>query len=198
LTLENGANPASVMADHGARKVVGTGRLDGRLSRPVSQANQARPASGAEPRFSPGWTQTPDRGKTAVFVENTPTKTRGKYGKNVQSEDRSLSWIAVNAVTWKLTDGSRCRTPYCHGHWQGYESETAVGWAIDIAWPFGRAGWYARVGRWSFGPATLNEAKAAALEFLKNRIPDRTRNARPFVGPIGNSEVALLEAEGEP
>jgi hypothetical protein len=153
-------------------------------------------AGGAEPRFSPKWGRVPDPGKIAVFVENTPTKTRGKYGKNVQSEDRSFSWVAVNQVTWKLTDGSRCRTPYCHGHWQGYETETALGWVIDVGWPFGRAGWYARVGRWSFGPATLSEAKTAALKFLDNKISERTRNARAFAGPIGNSEVASLEPEG--
>jgi hypothetical protein len=45
----NGANPASVIADHGARKVVGTDKRDGRSSKPPSKISQGRNPPTVEP-----------------------------------------------------------------------------------------------------------------------------------------------------
>jgi hypothetical protein len=34
-----------------------------------------------------------------------------------------FSWLGVNAVTWKLTDGEASRTPASFGKWDGFNTE---------------------------------------------------------------------------
>jgi hypothetical protein len=74
----------------------------------------------------------------------------------------SLSWVRVNEVTWKLTEGKMNRTPASHGKWAGYETERAIAWVSNLGWPFGCNDRYAFCGDKKIGPTDFNSARAAA------------------------------------
>ena len=74
----------------------------------------------------------------------------------------SLSWVRVDEVTWKLTDGKMSRTPGSHGQWGGYETERAIAWVCNLGWPFGRNDWHAFCGDKKIGPTDFDSAVAFA------------------------------------
>ena len=94
--------------------------------------------------------------------------------KNGLTAKASLSWMEVDAVTWKLTDGKMWRTPACHGHWAGYESERGVAWISNIGWPFGISLWRVYSDGKSVSPiGDFRLAKAAAEALARGQpLPD--------------------------
>ena len=122
---------------------------------------------------------TADDPREANFVTKLCSEINGLQG---QKTALSLSWIKVNEVTWKLSDGRMSRTPASHGQWAGYESPRAAAWVIEVGWPFGRAAWYARCGEKSFGPTSFAIAKQAAFAFVTGAaLP---AGARSFIGLV--------------
>jgi hypothetical protein len=88
-------------------------------------------------------------------------------------QQSSLSWVRVNEITWKLTDGKMSRTPGSHGQWGGYDTERAIAWVINLGWSFGRNDWYAFCGKKKIGPTDFNSARAAARE-LANGVQSQS------------------------
>jgi len=87
--------------------------------------------------------------------------------ENGDLQKASLRWIEVNPATHKLTDGLTERTPASHGQWGGFNIERGVAWVMEVGKPFGKVAWYARCGDLSYGPASLENAKHAAMAFAK-------------------------------
>jgi hypothetical protein len=85
----------------------------------------------------------------------------------------SLSWVRVNEVTWKLTDGKMSRTPASHGQWGGYDTERAIAWVCNRGWSFGRNDWYAYCGKKKIGPTDFNSARAASRALANVTSVDR-------------------------
>jgi hypothetical protein len=111
-----------------------------------------------------------------------------------QTEKASLSWVQINSVTWKLTDGQSSLTPTSHGQWGGYRTERALAWVIEVGWPWGKSAWYARCGDRSYGPTTLGIAKRAAESFVSGAPLPQDKGACSFEGPI-NLHVVPVRAD---
>jgi hypothetical protein len=126
-------------------------------------------------------------GGNGQFVTSTINNLAGDFG-------RSLEWIEVNDVTWKLTDGVMERTPACHGKWGGFNIERGLAWVIDVGWPFGKSAWYARCGDRSYGPTDLRAAKEAARAFVTGAPLTGDEHASAFVGPVNLNVDARSKA----
>jgi len=103
-----------------------------------------------------------------------------------------LSWIEVNDVTWKLTDGRSWRTPASFGQWAGYDTEWPVAWVIDTGWSARKSLWYVRHGDRSWGPSlSLARAKEAALGLVVGAPLPQDEHAIAFGGQVDLTAIAL-------
>jgi hypothetical protein len=117
---------------------------------------------------------------------------RLRGGQNTDLEKARLSWIEVNEVTWKLTDGRGWRTPASFGQWPGYDTEWPVAWVIDTGWPMRKSLWYARRNDQSWGPSTsFARAKEAALGLVLGAPLPEDEHAQAFTGEIDLTAVTL-------
>ena len=102
-----------------------------------------------------------------------------------------LAFERVNEVTWKLTGGEQTNVPTSHGQWGGYRTSKAVAWVIDVG--VDKPAWLARCRDRCCGPATLKEAKAAALAMAKSACGDyRISN---LVQHLNSLAARLLDAD---
>jgi hypothetical protein len=91
-----------------------------------------------------------------------------------ESENSELSWVQVNDVTWKLTDGFLSREAVS-GSLGSVSSPRALVWLTRNHNREGSAVWFARLGEQTFGPATIGAAKRAAGHMLEFGVtPDST------------------------
>jgi hypothetical protein len=125
-----------------------------------------------------------DSPRNASFVTRSVSKNSGLQSLKIDLQKAGLSWIKVNDVTWKLTDGKMSRTPASHGQWGGYETERALAWVIEVGWPFGQSAWHARCGDRSYGPTDFNIAKQAAAALASGRSFPKHGCAKLFNGPV--------------
>jgi hypothetical protein len=96
-----------------------------------------------------------------------------------ESENSELSWIQVNDVTWKLTDGFLSREAVS-GSLGSVSSPRALAWLTRNHNREGWAVWFARLGGQTFGPATIGAAKRAAEHMLEFGCPPAGKSRRPF------------------
>ena len=87
--------------------------------------------------------------------------------ENDDLQKASLSWIEVNEVTHKLTDGVMERVPASHGQWGGFNTERGIAWAMESGGPFKKVAWFARYRDVCYGPTDSETAKQAAVAFTK-------------------------------
>ena len=143
---------------------------------------------------APLWV-TPNSPQNLKFVTKVCRENNGLEASKNDLEKAKLSFIEVNDVTWKLTDGEISRTPASFGQWGGYNTERALAWVIDTGWP--KPLWYACHNDRKWGPTTsLARAKEAALGFVTGVAPPQDEHARAFIGEIDLCAV-ILPPEGD-
>jgi hypothetical protein len=105
---------------------------------------------------------------------------------------RELSWVKVNDVTWKLTDGTKIRVPGGAIMRHGRDDERAVAWVIDVGWPGGWSQWLARYGDVSYGPTTLSQARRAAKLMVAGGFEEPVQRVGGAAGRLNELAVASL------
>jgi hypothetical protein len=139
-------------------------------------------------RYSPSGRQKSDPADAKY-----PSAINGqKRRESVRRNSLPLFWVAVDAVTHRLSDGRTSRTPAALGQWGGYETERALAWVIDTGWPFGIASWYARCGDRSYGPTNLVIAKQAAEAFVLGAPLPEDDSGHSLSGPVNLHVVRAL------
>ena len=111
----------------------------------------------------PKWTDTPD----ADFSAAQPLdKSRALATKERPPNPSRFKFERINEVTWKLTNGELITVPASHGQWGSYRATKALAWVICLV----PGNWLARCGDQACGPASLSEAKAAAMRMAKGAV----------------------------
>jgi hypothetical protein len=95
-----------------------------------------------------------------------------------ENEISSLSWVEINEVAWKLTDGVMPREPVS-GSLGSVSSPRALVWLLRDFMAEGYSTWFARIrdgrGNWTYGPVTVGAAKDAAEHMLRFGVfPEKT------------------------
>jgi len=132
----------------------------------------------------------------AYSTQEVSTNSTACKDENDDLQKASLSWIEVNEVTHKLTDGVMERVPASYGQWGGFNTERGLAWAIEIGWPYKKTAWFARYRDVCYGPTDSETAKQAAVAFTKGApsFPDQGL-ATTFTGPIDFNADPILAAE---
>jgi len=125
-----------------------------------------------------------DSPSQANFRTKLCSKNNDLQRPKIDLRKAGLSWIRVNDVTWKLTDGVMERTPACHGKWPGFNIERGLAWVIEVGWPFDQSAWYARHADQSYGPTSFAVAKQAAVAFVTGAELPEDERARAFTGQL--------------
>jgi hypothetical protein len=115
-----------------------------------------------------------DAENISLTVENSSIKTRPQSRYLDETEEPRLSWVCVNEVTWKLTDGVMLREPVSD-LLGSVSSSRALAWLMCNFMRDGHSTWFARFRRGlTFGPVTIGAAKLAAEHMLKFGVfPER-------------------------
>ena len=91
---------------------------------------------------------------------------------------------SVGAVTFAKVNSCTYRV--------GTRNKRAAGWLMEVAWPGGsRQRWVARVGDRASEPLSLEEAKQAAIAFLRERGKVKPRD---FIAEL--NQIAANEVDG--
>jgi hypothetical protein len=134
---------------------------------------------------------------TELTISVTKCKKLDNENNDLQTQkpDLGKTWVKVNEVTWKLTDGEMSRTSASHGQWGGYNTERGLAWIMDIGWVAGCASWYARCGDKSYGTASFADAKAAARAFVTGAALEKDELA--FAGAVDLNAAAVKALESQ-
>lgn len=134
---------------------------------------------------------------TELAISVTKCKKLDNENNDLQTQkpDLGKTWVKVNEVTWKLTDGEMSRTSASHGQWGGYNTERGLAWIMDIGWVAGCASWYARCGDKSYGTASFADAKAAARAFVTGAALEKDELA--FAGAVDLNAAAVKALESQ-
>ena len=120
----------------------------------------------------PKWTDTRD----ADFSTSQPLEKSSPLANTTRPPNPSrFKFERINEITWKLTNGELTNVPASHGQWGAYRTTKALAWVICIV----PGKWLARCRDMACGPASLGEAKAAAMAMAKGRAAGDYFVARP-------------------
>ena len=103
----------------------------------------------------------------SYFLPHQVIEKSGVLAFNIRPPNPSrFKFERVNEVTWKLTNGELSTVPASHGQWGSYRATKALAWVICLV----PRNWLARCGDQACGPASLSEAKAAAMRMAKGAV----------------------------
>jgi len=124
------------------------------------------------------------------FPASEPLENQGFQDAEIEqsAKRRDLSFVQINEVTWKITDGRGSIA--CSGDRSGgYRTTRAVAWLMGI----GNGRWIVRYRNKASRPMKLPAARRYALEILKGIRPARV--VTDPIGDLNRMQAVLAEYE---
>jgi len=125
------------------------------------------------------------------FSASEPLQNQGLQEPKTDLIEQAPYCEEVNAVTWKLTDGSGTNTPACYGKWPAFRTTKAIAWLIGI----GNGLWIARYRKQASKPMKLNAAKIYALEMV-NGVRAGSNLDEP-IRHLNQTAAAVVDAKAD-